>query len=170
MAIVTWDPSRELSVLQGDVNRLFERYFGGTAGAPPSRRWTPPMDLVEGSDHYLLRADLPGLDQGDVLIEVHERTLRISGERRFTQRPEDDGGFARLERGYGEFERTLKLPKGVDVDAIEATFDKGVLELRIPKPVEAAPRRIVIGERQHGDSPELVEGSEAATRELAEQT
>lgn len=144
MAIVTWDPTRDLSLLQGDMNRLFERFFGGAAPDSKSQRWMPSMDVSEEGEHFVLRADLPGLDQNDVSIEVQDRTLSISGERRYERKPEDDGGYYRLERSYGRFERSLTLPDGVDTDAIQASFDKGVLELRIPKPVEAKPRRIEI--------------------------
>ncbi|MCW2950349.1 MAG: Hsp20/alpha crystallin family protein [Thermoleophilia bacterium] len=147
MAIVTWDPTRDLSLLQGDVNRLFERFFGGSTGESSSQqRWTPAMDVAEEGDEFVLRADLPGLKQDDVSIEVQERTLRISGERRFAPKPEHDGGMFRLERAYGRFERTITLPEGVDADAIHASFENGVLELHVPKPVEAKPRRIEIGD------------------------
>jgi HSP20 family protein len=145
MAIVQWDPSRELSLLQGDVNRLFERFFAPSTVETKSQRWTPPIDVTEEGDHYVLRADLPGMSESDVTIEVQDRTLAISGERTFQRKPEHDGGYVRLERAYGSFQRMLTLPDGVDPDAIEASFEHGVLELRMPKPVEAKPRRIEIG-------------------------
>lgn len=148
MAIVTWDPSRDVSLLQGDMNRMFERFFGASAGdGAQVRRWMPAMDLVEEGDEYVLRADLPGLRDEDVSIELHDRTLTISGERTMTRKPAHDGGYARYERSYGRFERTLTLPDGVDADAIEAEFHDGVLELHIPKPVEEQPRRISIRTR-----------------------
>lgn len=149
MAIVTWDPTRDLSLLQGDVNRLFERFFGSPMPESKTQRWVPAMDVAEEGDAYVLRADLPGLDREDVSIEVQDRALRISGERTYTRKPEHDGGFYRLERSYGRFERTITLPEGVDASAIEASFDKGVLELHIPKPVEAKPHRIEIGVKAH---------------------
>ena len=156
MAIVHWDPSRDISLLQGDMNRLFERFF-----APQSesshQRWVPAMDITEEGDHYILRADVPGMSESDLSIEVQDRTLTVSGERRFEQRPEHDGGFVRLERAYGSFQRSLTLPEGIDAEAIEATFENGVLELQIPKPVEAKPRRITIGASK---PPREVEGSE----------
>lgn len=148
MALVHWDPTRELSLLQGDMNRLFERFMGEpqAAGDRP-RRWVPAMDVVEGDDHFLLVADLPGMTEDDVAIEVLDDTLRISGERRREHRIER-AGFTRIERSFGTFERTLGLPAGIDAEAIEATFEDGVLELRIPKPVAATPRRVQIGARQ----------------------
>lgn len=144
MAIVHWDPSRDLSLLQGDMNRLFERFFA-PAAETPRQRWVPAMDVVEEGDHYVLRADLPGMSEHDLSIEVQDRTLTIGGERAYQPKPEHDGGFVRLERSYGKFQRSLTLPDGVEADAITASFGNGVLELRIPKPAEAKPRRIEIG-------------------------
>ena len=164
MALVTWDPTRDLSLLQGDVNRLFERFFGAPMQESKPQRWVPPMDVAEEGDFYVLRLDLPGLDHADVAIEVQDRTLRISGERTFQRKPEHDGGFYRLDRAYGRFERNLTLPEGVDAAAIDASFDKGVLELHIPKPVEAKPRRIEIGVKaREVESPS---GTESGSRSI----
>ncbi|MCW2928808.1 MAG: Hsp20/alpha crystallin family protein [Thermoleophilia bacterium] len=146
MAIVQWDPTRDLSLLQGDMNRLFGRFLGEAQGsAGGAQRWVPAMDVTEADDHFVLHADLPGMDPDDVTIEVQERTLRIAGERCVGRRLDSSGGSARLERAFGRFERQLTLPAGVDADGIQASFDRGVLELRIPKPVAATPRRIQIG-------------------------
>ena len=146
MAIVQWDPTRELSVLQGDMNRLFERFFGeGTSPGSRAQRWVPAMDVVEEGDSFVLRADLPGIAEDDLTIELQDNQLTIAGERRFEPRPQHDGGYVRLERAYGSFQRTLSLPEGVDADAIEAEFEHGVLELRIPKPAAPTARRVQIG-------------------------
>lgn len=157
MAVVHWDPSRDLSLLQGDVNRLFERFFAPEQDTTSRQRWVPAMDVTEEGDFFVLRADLPGMSDADLSIEVQDRTLTLSGERRFETKPEHDGGFVRIERAYGSFERSLTLPEGADVDGIDATFDNGVLELRIPKPVEAAPRRIQIGNRHREVEAEMKE-------------
>ncbi len=153
MALVQWDNTHDLSLLQGDMNRLFERFFGpATSTTRPARdRWAPAMDVVEEGDTFVLRADLPGVDRDDVTIDVQDRTLTISGERSHALQPEHDGGYVRLERAFGRFERTLTLPRGVDLDAIDASFDRGVLELRIPKPAEARPRRIEIRDAAPGE-------------------
>ncbi|MDA0184667.1 Hsp20/alpha crystallin family protein [Solirubrobacter phytolaccae] len=133
MAIVRWEPFRDLS----ELNRL----FAPTAGA--QRRWLPAMDLAESADEFVLTADLPGLSDEDVKIEVEDRVLTISGERT-SERTEGKGGYHRVERAFGSFRRTLTLPEGVDAEAITASFDRGVLELRIPKPEQRKPRRIEI--------------------------
>ena len=158
MAIVRWEPLRELGSLQNEMNRLFNTVFdtpppgnGGTL-----RRWVPAMDLVETEDHFLLKADLPGLDESDVSIEVQDGTLTISGERK-AEHESNEEGYYRVERAFGSFSRSLTLPKGVDADAVSASFDRGVLEVRIPKPAERKPRRISIG----GSEPAAIEGSAA---------
>jgi len=102
------------------------------------------MDLVEADDHFVLKADLPGLADDDVNIEVQDGTLTISGERK-SESEKREKGWYRVERSFGRFSRSLTLPEGVDADKIEASFDKGVLEVRIPKPEERKPRRIEIG-------------------------
>jgi HSP20 family protein len=116
------------------------------------------MDLVETDDSFVLKADLPGLSEGDVAIEVEDNVLTVSGERKSEH--EDKGeGYMRVERSYGSFRRSLTLPKGVDAEAVTASFDKGVLEVRIPKPEERKPRRVSISV---GDAPAAIEGNEAA--------
>jgi HSP20 family protein len=101
------------------------------------------MDLVETDDAYVLRADLPGLDEKDVSIEFEDNVLTISGERKAEHESKREG-YYRVERASGSFSRALTLPEGVNVDAVKATFDKGVLEVRIPKPEERKPRRVQI--------------------------
>jgi HSP20 family protein len=143
MAIVRWDPVRELDSLQGDMNRLFDRFFDGRT-ASGSRRWIPPMDLIETEDSLVLRGDLPGLTEDDVDIEIKDNVLTVSGERT-TDNEEKGEGYYRVERAFGSFSRSLTLPAGVDADKVEANFDNGVLEVRIPKPAEAKPTRVQIG-------------------------
>jgi HSP20 family protein len=163
MALVRWEPVRELNTIQQEMNRLFNTFFdaptpgGGGGGAAGPRRWIPAMDLVETDDHFVLKADLPGLAEGDVKIEVQDNVLTLSGERRFEHEAKKEG-FYRVERGSGSFSRSLTLPDGVELDAIAASFDKGVLEVRIPKPEERKPRRVEIAV---GDAPKAIEGSES---------
>ncbi len=161
MALVRWEPARELHTIQQEMNRLFNTFFdapaSGGGGGGTARRWVPPMDLVETDDHFVLRADLPGLDEGDVTIEVNDNVLTVSGERRYEHEAKKDG-FYRLERGSGSFSRALTLPDGVDAEAIAATFDKGVLEVRVPKPAQKRPRKIEISVATGADRP-AIEGS-----------
>ena len=125
-----------------EVDRLFDAFFGGGEGG--ARRWVPPMDLVEAEDHFLLKADLPGLDEDDVTIEIDDGSLKISGQRE-AEHEANERGWYRVERSFGSFARTLALPDGVDPEGVSAAFDKGVLEVRIPKPEQRKPRRVAIG-------------------------
>jgi HSP20 family protein len=122
----------------------------------------PPVDLVEADDHFVLKADLPGLAEGDVNIEVQEGTLTISGERK-AEHEQREKGWYRIERSFGRFSRSLTLPDGVDPDRIEASFSHGVLEVRIPKPEERKPRRIEISGSNGNGQPVAVEGSATET-------
>jgi HSP20 family protein len=160
MAIVRWEPLRELSSLQNEMNRLFNTAFDAptTPGnGAAMRRWVPAMDLLETADHFVLRADLPGLTQDDVKIELEDSTLTVSGERK-SEHEDKQEGYYRVERAFGSFSRSLTLPKGIDADAVTASFDNGVLEIRVPKPEERKPRRISIAV---GDQPAAIEGSES---------
>src|SRR3954447_23935844 len=144
-----------------EIDRVFDAFFGQT---DQGRRWVPPVDLVEAEGHFVLKADLPGLGEGDVNIEVQDGTLTISGERK-AEHEQREKGWYRIERSFGRFSRSLSLPDGVDPDRIQASFSHGVLEVRIPKPEERKPRRIEIsGSNGNGNGkPAAVEGSATET-------
>src|SRR3954453_20193049 len=161
MAIVRWEPLREFSTLQNEMNRLLDTVFDAPAqgnNGGTMRRWMPAMDLVETDSHFVLRADLPGLSENDVNIEVEDRVLTISGERK-SEHETTKEGYHRVERAFGAFSRSLTLPDGIDAEAVEASFDRGVLELRIPKPEQRKPRKISIG--VGGSDTNTIEASEA---------
>jgi HSP20 family protein len=147
MAIVRWEPFREFTTLQNEMNRLFNTVFDAPApgnGGSTMRRWMPAMDLVETEDHFVLRADLPGMKEEDVKIEFEDGTLTVSGERKAEHESKNEG-YYRVERAFGSFARSLTLPQGIDPEAVTASFNNGVLEVRIPKPEQRKPRRIEIG-------------------------
>ena len=145
MALVRWDPVRELDSLQSDMNRLFDSFFQGRqANGTTGRRWIPAMDLVETEGHLVLRADLPGMDEDDLDIEIKGGVLTVSGERKSEHESKSEG-FYRVERAFGRFSRSLSLPDGVDAGKVEANFDRGVLEVKIPKPEQTKPHRVEIG-------------------------
>jgi HSP20 family protein len=124
-----------------DLHRLVNTLFDENA---KTQRWVPPMDLVEADDHFVLKADLPGLSEEDVSLEVRDNALTISGQRKAEHEARERGWY-RVERSFGSFSRSLTLPEGIDPDAISATFDRGVLSVTIPKPEQRKPRRIQIG-------------------------
>jgi HSP20 family protein len=151
MALIRWEPARELRLLSS----LFD-----TPTFPQStqRRWIPAIDLVETESDFVLRADLPGLSEDDVNIELEDNVLTVSGERK-SEHEESKQGYYRVERSSGSFRRTLTLPEGVDADSVKATFDRGVLEIRVPKPEQRKPRKVQITVGG-GSEPQTIEGSE----------
>jgi HSP20 family protein len=176
MALIRWEPVAELGTIQNEMNRLFNTFFdqpnptGRNGGS--GRRWIPAMDLVEAGDQYVLRADLPGLSDDDVNVQLEDNVLTISGERKAEHEAQQEGYF-RLERAFGGFARSLTLPEGVDPDGVQAHFDRGVLEIRIPKPEQKKPRQVQIslGDRprqQHTiDTGETAAAPDANSREPA---
>ena len=147
MALIRWEPAAELNTIQSEMNRLFNTFFdqaagtgrGGAAGS----RWIPAMDLVETADQYILRADLPGMSDNDVDVQLEDNVLTISGERS-TPHEQHEEGYYRIERATGSFARSLTLPQGIEPNHVRAHFDRGVLEIRIPKPQQKKPRQVQI--------------------------
>jgi HSP20 family protein len=170
MALIRWEPVRELSTIQSEMNRLFNTFFeapaSGSGAGTALRRWIPAMDLVETDDDFVLRADLPGLSEQDVKIEFEDNVLTISGERK-AEHEERKEGYYRVERSSGTFARSLTLPEGVDPAGIRASFDRGVLEVRIPKPEERKPRKVAISV-EGGAQERAIEGSESASANSGE--
>jgi HSP20 family protein len=154
MALIRWEPARELHSLQQEMNRLFGSVFDPQSTGGGGGRWIPAMDLVEEGDHYVLRADLPGLSEDDVKVELEDNVLTISGERK-SEHEERKDGYYRVERAAGKFSRSLTLPEGVDPESVQAHFKNGVLEVRVPKPEERKPRRVAISV---GDKAPVIEG------------
>jgi len=160
MALIRWEPVRELNTIQNEMNRLFNTFFESPPpghNGPTARRWIPAMDLVETDDDFVLRADLPGMAEEDVNIELEDNILTISGERK-AEHEERKEGYYRVERTSGAFSRSLTLPEGVDPEGVRASFDRGVLEIRIPKPEQRKPRKVSISV---GGESKAIEGSES---------
>jgi HSP20 family protein len=159
MALVRVDPSVEVDSLQSEMNRIFDSFFGGgRQGNAGARRWIPAMDLAETENELILTADLPGIDEDDVTVEIKDSVLTISGERKDV-RERKDRGYHRVERSFGRFSRSLTLPDGIDTSKVEAGFDRGVLEVTIPKPEERKPHRVSIG----SSKAEAIEGGGSET-------
>lgn len=143
MAVVRWEPSREMEAFQSDMNRLFDSFFRPEQGRGV-RHWAPATDLIQDGDDLVLKLDLPGMTEDAVAVEVEGSVLTVSGERS-EERESEEGGHLRRERSFGKFTRSFTLPEGTDPDAIQGSFENGVLEIRIPKPVEEKPHRVKIG-------------------------
>ena len=137
-------PFAELNRMQRDVEDMFERFFGeaGTSSGTAAM-FAPPLDVIDRGNEIVVRADLPGLTREDIEIHVEDGMLTVRGERE-EQREENKDNYRWSERWEGAFMRTIPLPTEVERDKIQAEFRNGVLEIRIPKKKEAAPKKIEI--------------------------
>lgn len=143
--IVRWDPFRDLVSIQDELNRLFGRTFTGVEPTRPTAAgaWMPSMDVFETEDTIVATVELPGIDPEDVEVAVEDQTLTISGSRAFSSEVEEES-FHRIERRYGSFSRAITLPQTADTERVEASFDKGVLTVKVPKVEKAKPKKIQI--------------------------
>ena len=142
MAITRRDPFRDLLNLQNEMTRLFGHAYGDEAEGTRAS-WAPPLDIYETPDAYKVLAELPGFSPDQVDVTVNEGQLTIRGERKFYDDVNEES-FHRVERRFGAFQRIVSLPQQVQAERVEASFDKGVLTVSIPKAEQAKPRRIEI--------------------------
>ena len=143
--ITRWDPSRGLTSLQDQVNRLFEDSFStrDRSGHADLATWAPPVDIYETENELVLKADLPDLEEKDIDIRLENNLLTIRGERKFEKDINDDN-YLRVERAYGPFTRSFSLPNTVSSESIRAEYRNGVLTLHLTKREESKPKQIKI--------------------------
>ncbi len=157
MAIMRWDPFGEMLRMQRDMDRIFSRMGTGEGRGGETAStvaWMPKIDVKSKGDDVVVRAELPGIDPEEVDIEVTDGVLTLKGERKAEEEREGEGWLIR-ESSYGSFERSMVLPEGVDPGAIRADYKDGILEVHVPKALEAVkPKttKIAIGEGQVGES------------------
>jgi len=106
-------------------------------------RWNPAVDLYEKNDHFVIKAELPGVDKKDIAIDLKDRVLTLSGERSHENEVKEEN-YYRRERSYGKFQRVFTLPADVDSDKIKAEFNDGLLQIEVPKPEEQKPKKVTI--------------------------
>ena len=145
MAIVRWEPFRDLLASQREFDRLFREAFAPAfgEGEVSTRTWAPVVDIFENGDSLVLKAELPGINPDDVEIRVEDNTLYLKGERKFEKEVKEQN-YHRVERSYGTFTRSFSLPNSVDADKVGANYKDGVLTLTMPKKEEAKPKTIKI--------------------------
>jgi HSP20 family protein len=147
MTVVRWSPWGQVATLQSDMARLMNQFLGSsspTGNGGSETAWLPPVDVSETEDALLLHFDLPGISQNDISVELNDNVLTVSGQRERKHEVSKDT-YYRFERRFGAFSRSVTLPAGVSEDDISATYENGVLEVRVPKPEEQKPRRIQVG-------------------------
>ncbi|MBI1804440.1 MAG: Hsp20/alpha crystallin family protein [Ignavibacteriae bacterium] len=156
MTLIRWNPLRDVTVwhpvsdltneivgMQREIDRMFERFRGGTVDDSHASMWIPAVDVVEKESEFIVKAELPGVDRKDVKITVQNDILTISGEKRHEEE-KNDRNYQRVERSYGSFQRSFTLPSTVANDRIEAAYDNGILTVSIPKVEEAKRREIEV--------------------------
>lgn len=138
------DPSRDLTDVQTQMNRLFDNFLGQPApSAVTERVWAPAVDMYETKNDVVVSAELPGLNEKDIHLSITGDLLTIQGERHWNDDAKD-GSHYRRERWFGKFERTLSLPMPVETGQIKATYHDGVLTVKLPKVEEIKPKEIKI--------------------------
>lgn len=153
MTLTRWNPAKELLNIDREFRRVLDSFnnsFGvGKANDDKeyeSAVWSPLTDIMENQDDYVLKLDLPGVDKKDVKLNYSNGQLQISGERK-EEKEEKDTTFHRMERSYGKYYRSFKLPEKIVEDKISAKFDNGSLTVTIPKAEEVKPKEIEISVR-----------------------
>jgi len=144
MALVKWDPFREVTTLQERINRLFEDAFPRARDREEDLSlgtWRPAVDIYEGETGVVLKAELPGIKKEDVSVEVKDNVLTIKGERKVDSEVKEKN-YYRRERTHGSFSRSFNLQYAVNPDKIKARFKDGVLEIEVPKPEEEKTKQI----------------------------
>jgi len=143
MAIIRWDPFRDLVTLRDKMNRLFEGAVRGEEKDLITSSWAPAVDIYETENELVLAAEVPGVEEKDVEISVEDNTLSIRGERKFQKETKEEN-YHRIERSYGSFYRSFTLPSYVDQERIHAEHESGVLKVHMPKKPEVKPRKVKI--------------------------
>jgi HSP20 family protein len=148
MAIVRWEPLRDLVSLQERMNRLFDESFRGVNRGTGEEdwlggSWAPAVDIYEQDGNIVLKAELPGVDPKDVDVRVENNILTLRGERKLDHEVKKEN-YHRVERAYGSFTRSFTLPNVVDTEKIKAEYKDGLLRMTLPKKEEARPKQISI--------------------------
>ena len=145
MAIIRWDPFRDMMTLREKMNRLFDDSLSqkGEERDMFTSNWSPAVDIYETGNELVLTAEVPGIDEKDIEIKVEDNTLTLKGERKFEKETKEEN-FHRIERSYGSFFRAFSLPNSIDADRIQAEHENGVLRVVMPKRQELKPTTVTI--------------------------
>lgn len=142
MAIVKYNPFRDLRTIQEQMNRLLDLAWNRETGEELKEGiWQPPVDIYEDANTVTIKAELPDVEQKDVEVKIEDNILILRGERKLDQSIKKEN-YHRIERYYGSFQRTFALPLTIDQDKVKASCDKGVLTIILPKKEETRPKQI----------------------------
>jgi len=143
MAITRWDPFREVVALQNRLNSVFGGLNTEADSPLTTASFVPAVDVYEDEKKVVLKLEVPGIEEKDLDVKVENNTLTVSGERKF-EKEEKEENFRRVERRYGSFTRSFTLPNTVNTEDINASYDNGVLKIRLGKRAEAKPKQIKV--------------------------
>lgn len=145
MAIVRWDPWRDIMSLRDRMNRLFEDTFTGRGEEQDimAGTWAPSVDIYETEKEMVLAAEVPGIDEKDIEVKVENNTLTLAGERKLEKETKEDN-YHRIERAYGKFSRSFTLPSYIDQENIKAEYENGILKVSMPKKPELQPKKVKV--------------------------
>ncbi len=143
MTLVRCAPARRSLFNLPFFDDTFHRLWTGESAIGDETSWTPRVDVREKKDHYLIEADLPGVNKEDIKLEAIKGVLTISGERK-SEEKEEENGYTRIERHYGKFERSFTLPENIKAEKIDAEYKDGTLKVKLPKQEEQKPKQIGI--------------------------
>lgn len=156
MKLIRWNPIRDVTAwhpvsdfanefvtMQREIDRMFDRFRGGVVDDSDVMAFMPIVDIVEGTNQYDIKVELPGVKKEDVRITVQNDVLTIRGEKKQEDQKKGDN-YHRVERSYGSFQRSFTLPTSVKSDKIEASYDNGILSLILPKVEEAKPKEVEV--------------------------
>jgi HSP20 family protein len=144
MAIVRYNPFRELRTMQEQMNRLLDLAWNKEAGEELKEGiWQPPVDIYEDGENVVIKAEVPDIDQKDIEVRIEDNTLTLRGERKLDQSVRKDN-YHRVERYYGPFQRSFSIPPNIDQEKVKASCDRGVLTVILPKKTEKKPKQITV--------------------------
>lgn len=145
MAVIRWDPFREMGTLQDRMNRLFEESSRAARGEEPAPTtvWSPAVDIHETENEIVVKAEVPGIEKNEIELTLENNVLSLRGDRRFEKDTQDEN-YHRIERSYGSFSRSFQIPAVVDEASIAADHKDGVLTITLPKTQKAKAKQIAI--------------------------
>ena len=144
MAIVKYNPFRDLRTMQEQMNRLLDLAWSRESGEELREGvWQPAVDIFEDADSVVIKAELPDIDQKDIEVRIEDNTLMLKGERKLDQSIQKEN-YHRVERYYGPFQRSFSLPPTIDQEKIKANCERGVLTIVLPKREEKKPKQITV--------------------------
>ena len=144
MAIVKYNPFRELRTMQDQMNRMLDMAWNREFGEELKEGvWQPPVDIYEDEDSVVIKAEVPDVDQKDIEVRIENNTLTLKGERKHSSEIKKEN-YYRVERYFGQFQRSFSLPQSINQDKVQASCEKGILTITLPKREEVKPKQISV--------------------------